>query len=79
MRKFKKKIKNRSNSSKGFRSNETINEEERGWRLRDYYQQPSHITRQRKEPTPRESIVDILYSQEKDGVGVYLDWEMMME
>ena len=77
--KIQNKRKSRSNSSKGSRSGASIYGEEEGLRLGEYYQQPSHIRRQRKDPTPREVKVDLPHFQGKDDVEAYLDWEMKVE
>jgi len=77
--KIQNKLKSRSNSSKGSRSGASIYGEEEGLRLGEYYQQPSHIRRQRKDPTPREVKVDLSHFQGKDDVEAYLDWEMKVE
>jgi len=77
--KIQNKLKSRSNSSKGSRSGASIYGEEEGLRLGEYYQQPSHIRRQRKDPTPREVKVDLPHFQGKDDVEAYLDWEMKVE
>ena len=77
--KIQNKLKRRSNSSKGSRSGASIYGEKEGLRLGEYYQQPSHIRRQRKDPTPREVKVDLPHFQGKDDVEAYLDWEMKVE
>jgi len=77
--KVQNKLKCISNSNKGSRSGASIYEEEERLRLGEYYQQPSHIRRQRKDPTPKEVKVDLPYFQGKDDVDAYLDWEMKVE
>jgi len=77
--KNKNKLKCKSNSSRGSRSSETIFEEEGGLSLGDYYQQPSHIRRQRRDHIPKETRVDLPYFQGKDDVKAYLDCEMKVE
>ena len=77
--KVQNKLKSISNSSKGFRSDASIYEEE-GWlRLGDYYQQPSHIRRQKRDHSPKEVRVNLPYFQGKDDIELYLDWEMKVE
>jgi len=45
----------------------------------EYYQQPSHIRRQRKQHTPKEMKIDLPYFFGKDNIEAYLDWEMKVE
>jgi len=71
--KVQKKLKSMSNSSKGSRSGASIYEGDEGLRLGEYYQQPSHIRRQRKYPTPKEVKVDLPHFKGKDDVDAYLD------
>jgi len=71
--KIQNKLKSRSNYSKGSRSGASIYGEEEGLRLGEYYQQPSHIRRQRKDPNPREVKVDLPHFQGKDDVEAYFD------
>ena len=53
------------------RTGETFSNQELG--VREYYQQPSHIRRQRKEHTLREVKIDLPYFYGKDNIEAYLD------
>jgi len=56
---------------------DTFSQQELG--VGEYYEQPSHVRRQRKEHTPKEVKIDLPYFYGKDIIEAYLDWEMKVE